>query len=79
MTQSSENSAQQMARNEVQDRYPDVYRGDEDLRNHAFAIAQQQVQSTSQQTGEFSVQSYADAYIASYRQAVEERDANTNV
>ena len=80
MTQSSESmpvSPQQMAQNDVQNNFPDVYRGDEDLRNHAFAVAQQQIQSSSPQTGGgLTVQDFADAYIASYRQAVEERDAN---
>ena len=76
MTQSSENNAQQMAKNEVQNNYPDVYREEADLRNHAFAIAQQQVQNTSPQTeGTFAVQHFAEAYMAAYRHAVEERDA----
>jgi len=77
MAQSSEQNAQQMAKNEVQNTYPDVYRDEADLRNHAFAIAQQQVQDTSTQTGTgtFAVQHFADAYIAAYRHAVEERDA----
>ena len=77
MTQSSGNTPQQMAQNDVQNNFPDVYRGEEDLRNHAFAIAQQQVQSGSQQSGGgLAVQDFADAYIAAYRRAVEERDAN---
>ena len=77
MTQSSGNNAQQMAKTEVQNTYPDVYREEADLRNHAFAIAQQQVQNTSTQAGEgtFAVQHFADAYMAAYRHAVEERDA----
>lgn len=77
MTQSSENNAQQMAKGEVQNNYPDVYRDEADLKNHAFAIAQQQVQDSSNQAGEgtFAVQHFADAYIAAYRHAVEERDA----
>ena len=77
MAQSSANNAQQTAASEVQNNYPDVYRADEDLRNHAYAIAQQQVQNTPTQTSEntSSVQDYAEAYIAAYRRAVEERDA----
>ncbi len=77
MTQSSENNSQQMARKEVENNYPNVYRADESLRNHAYAIAQQQVQNTSGPISEnsFSTQDYAEAYIAAYRYAVEERDA----
>jgi hypothetical protein len=70
-------NAQQMAANEVQNTYPDVYRDEADLKNHAFAIAQQQVQDASGQIegGTFAVQHFADAYIAAYQHAVEERDA----
>ena len=77
MTQSSEQNAQQMAQAEVQNTYPNVYRDEADLRNHAFAIAQQQVQEPSGQVegGRFGVQHFADAYIAAYQRAVEERDA----
>jgi hypothetical protein len=77
MAQSTEMQAQQMAKNEVQNTYPDVYRDEADLRNHAFAIAQQQVQDASGQVegGTFAVQHFADAYIAAYQHAVEERDA----
>lgn len=77
MTQSSEQDAQQMAQTEVQNTYPNVYRDEADLRNHAFAIAQQQVQEPSGQVkgGAFSVQHFADAFIAAYHRAVEERDA----
>ena len=77
MTQSSETNAKQMAKTEVQNTYPDVYRDEADLRNHAFAIAQQQVQEPSGQVegGTFGVQRFADAYIAAYRHEVEERDA----
>ena len=77
MTQSPEKNAQQMARSEVENTYPNVYRDESDLRNHAFAIAQQQMQEPSGQVegGTFGVQHFADAYIAAYRRAVEERDA----
>jgi hypothetical protein len=77
MTQSPEKNAQQMAINEVQNTYPDVLRDEEHLRTHAFAIAQQQVQDTITPTGrdDFAVQHFAEAYIAAYRRAVEERDA----
>ena len=77
MAQSTEMNAQQMAKNEVQNTYPDVYRDEADLRNHAFAIAQQQVQEPSGQIegGTFGVQHFADAFIAAYQRAVEERDA----
>ena len=77
MAQSTEMNAQQLAKNEVQNTYPDVYRDEADLRNHAFAIAQQQVQKPSGQVegGTFAVQQFADAYIAAYQHAVEERDA----
>jgi hypothetical protein len=77
MAQSTEMNAQQMAANEVQNTYPDVYRDEADLKNHAFAIAQQQVQDASGQIegGTFAVQHFADAYIAAYQHAVEERDA----
>lgn len=77
MAQSSEMQAQQMAQNEVQNTYPDVYRDEADLKNHAFAIAQQQLQDASGQVegGTFAVQHFADAYIAAYQHAVEERDA----
>lgn len=77
MTQSSETNAQQMAKNEVQNTYPEVYRDEADLRNHAFAIAQQQLQNSSGQVdgGTFAVQHFADAYIAAYQHEVEERDA----
>jgi len=72
MTQSPENAARQMATSDVQKTYPDVYRAAPSLRNHAYATAQEQVQENSAQT--FSVQDYAEAYIAAYQQAVEERD-----
>ena len=77
MTQSPEKNAQQMAINEVQNTYPDVLRDEEHLRTHAFAIAEQQVQDTITPAGgdDFAVQHFADAYIAAYRLAVEERDA----
>jgi hypothetical protein len=77
MTQSADSAAQQIARDEVQERYPDVYRSDEDLRNHAFAIAQQQVDNNPQQSSgnPMAVQNYAEAYISAYNQAVQERDA----
>lgn len=77
MAQSTEMNAQQMAKNEVQNTYPNVYRDEADLRNHAFAIAQQQVQEPSGQVegGPFGVQHFADAFIAAYQHAVEERDA----
>ncbi len=77
MAQSTEMNAQQMAKNEVQNTYPNVYRDEADLRNHAFAIAQQQVQEPSGQVegGTFGVQHFADAFIAAYQRAVEERDA----
>ncbi|HCI79038.1 MAG TPA: hypothetical protein DHW02_05060 [Ktedonobacter sp.] len=83
MTQSSGNSAntpQQMAHTDVQNSYPDVYRDAADLRNNAFAIAQRQIDSAPQQASgnPMAVQDFADAYIAAYRQAVEDRDANTN-
>ena len=77
MTQSSQQHAQQMAQNEVSNNYPDVYRDEADLRNHAFAIAQLQVQDSPSQASEgtFAVQHFADAFIAAYQHAVEERDA----
>lgn len=77
MTQSSRKNAEQMAKTEVQNTYPDVYRDEADLRNHAFAIAQQQVQEPSGQVegGTFGVQHFADTFIAAYQRAVEERDA----
>lgn len=77
MTQSSEKNAQQMAQTEVQNTYPEVYRDEADLRNHAFAIAQQQIQEPSGKVegGTFAVQHFADVYIAAYQRAVEERDA----
>ncbi len=77
MAQSTEMNAQQMAKNEVQNTYPNVYRDEADLRNHAFAIAQQQVQEPSGQVegGTFGVQHFADAFIAAYQRAIEERDA----
>lgn len=77
MTQSMENAARQMATSEVQNTFPDVYRAANDLRNHAYTIAQQQVQNSSAQANpqEFAVQHYAEAYIEAYRHAVEERDA----
>lgn len=77
MTQSAEKKAEQMAKDEVQNTFPNVYRDEADLRNHAFAIAQQQVQDASGQVegGTFGVQHFADAYIAAYQHAVEERDA----
>ena len=77
MTQSSEKNAQQMAINEVQNTYPDVLRDEEHLRTHAFAIAEQQVHDTITPGGkdDFAVQHFADAFIAAYRRAVEERDA----
>ena len=83
MTQSSENTGntpQQMAHTDVQNSFPDVYRDADDLRNHAFAVAQQQIDSAPQQASgnPLAVQDFADAYIASYRQAVEDRDANNN-
>lgn len=73
MAQAYEKTAQQMAASEAQNHYPDVYRSEEDLRNHAYAIAQQQVRDTS--ADPFAVQQYAEAYMAAYRHAVEERDA----
>ena len=83
MTQSSgstANTPQQMAHTEVQNTYPDVYRDAADLRNYAFAIGQRQIDSDPQQASgnPMAVQDFADAYIAAYRQAVEDRDANTN-
>jgi predicted SnoaL-like aldol condensation-catalyzing enzyme len=77
MTQSPEKKAQQMAKDEVQNTYPDVLRDEEHLRTHAFAIAEQQVHDTITPSGrdDFAVQHFADAFIAAYRHAVEERDA----
>lgn len=77
MNPSFEENAQQAAKKEVQNTYPDVYRADDSLRNHAYAVAQQQIENTSEQVREkpFSVQHYAEAYITAYRHAVEERDA----
>jgi hypothetical protein len=73
MAQALKKQAQQKATSEVQSAYPDVYRADEDLRNHAFAVAQQEIQQTSGDTS--AVQNYAEEYIAAYRQATVERDA----
>jgi chlorite dismutase len=77
MTQAFKQQAQQKATSDVQNAYPNVYRADADLRNHAFAVAQQEIQPQQQQTSgdTFEVQDYAEAYIAAYRHAVEERDA----
>lgn len=74
---SSQSAAHQQARSDVQRTYPDVYRGAGDLRNHAYALAQQQVQTNAASTNgdEFAVQDYAEAYIAAYQNAVEVRDA----
>ena len=74
--QTLKQQAQQKATSDVQSIYPHVYRADEDLRNHAFTVAQQETQQQQQTDGnEFTVQDYAEAYIAAYRHAVEERDA----
>lgn len=76
MTRASEQQIQQKATNEVQSTYPDVLRADESLRNHAFAIAQSEVQQHQPTNKDpLAVQDYAEAYIAAYRHAVEERDA----
>lgn len=74
MAQSFETKIQTLAATEVEQTYPDVYRGEGELRNHAYAVAQDQVQSNPEQASG-SVQDYAEAYIAAYRKAVEERDA----
>ncbi|GHO56801.1 hypothetical protein [Ktedonobacter robiniae] len=71
---SSKNEIQQRAKNDVGASFPNVLRADGDLRNHAFAIAQQEVQNVPGQDP-LAVQDYAEQYIAAYRQAVEERDA----
>lgn len=77
MTQSSEKNAEHMAREEVQNTYPDVLRDEEHLRTHAFAIAEQNVQDTITAGGkdDFAVQHFANAFMRAYRRAVEERDA----
>ncbi len=76
MTQAFKQQAQQKASSDVQRTYPNVYRADEDLRNHAFAVAQQEIQQQQQQTSgdPSAVQDYAEAYIAAYRQTAAERD-----
>ena len=74
MTQSANNAIRQLAKDDVEATFPNVYRADEDVRNHGYAIAQHEVQNSSTQNS-LSVQEYAEKYIAAYRQAVEERDA----
>ena len=77
MTESSRKNAQQMAREEVGNTYPDVLRDEEHLRTHAFAVAEQQVHDTISPSGkdDFAVQHFAQAFMTAYRRAVEERDA----
>lgn len=78
MTQVFKQKAQQRASSDVQTIYPHVYRTDEEQRNHALAVAQQEIQQ--QPNGDASaVQDYVEAYIAAYRQAVAERDRHKSI
>ena len=76
MTESSRKHAQQLAKEEVENTYPDVLRDEEHLRTHAFAVAEQQVHDTiTAGRDDFAVQHFAEAFMTAYRRAVEERDA----
>jgi len=76
--QKLEQDARTAAQKEVTENYPDLYRVTETIANHARALCEQALASTSNITND--PQAYIDLYTAAYTQAYEDRmeqlDAN---
>jgi len=68
--QKLDTDAQQAARKDVQDNYPDVYRTQQDQENHARALCEQAQAASSNLTNDF--QAYYTRYTAAYTRAYED-------
>jgi hypothetical protein len=75
--QKLETDAQQAARKEVQDTYPDVYREELTIANHARALCEQAQATSSNLTNDFQtyIDRYTPAYTSAYQDEMAQRDS----